>query len=462
MAVEYHASTKTNMDIDDCKIAYKQFFSEERFLSSVNALRNRPFKIASVCLGVLCVLLVAGVIGQSVHYQNVGKEHQNNLNTLSTEKENLQQNLKMVKNEKTNLEVVRDQLQQRNDRITRSNDQLQKNVDSLIKDKRQLQMSESQLQASETAAKNTLKQLNSTNAQLQKDKDVLSTAQKNLQTQYDSVVKRKKELQSSYNSVTTDRDNLQNKFNNATRSREQLQLSYNKLIQKVEDLQDSFNFSTSEKDKIASSHQNLTTQMKLLQETCNTVKKAEKELRASYGLALSQKQEAESVLKNVVAERDELKIQTMNLTVERQQLLETINRLNTSIQDKKCPAGWRKFQYSCYYTSLIKKTWNLSREDCQTKGADLAIITSQEEMNFINRLYSSDKEVWIGLTDGGVEGQWKWVDGNPLNLTFWAKGQPNSHQGRNQDCAEFWHRATGNGDWNDENCGVEQYWICEK
>lgn len=35
MAVEYRAST-TNMDIDDCKIAYKQFFSEEKFLTSGN------------------------------------------------------------------------------------------------------------------------------------------------------------------------------------------------------------------------------------------------------------------------------------------------------------------------------------------------------------------------------------------------------------------------------------------
>lgn len=44
---------------------------------------------------------------------------------------------------------------------------------------------------------------------------------------------------------------------------------------------------------------------------------------------------------------------------------------------------------------------------------------------------------------------------------FWAKNQPNSHQGRNQDCVEFWHRGTGIGDWNDESCTVEQLFICE-
>lgn len=82
-------------------------------------------------------------------------------------------------------------------------------------------------------------------------------------------------------------------------------------------------------------------------------------------------------------------------------------------------------------------------------------------MTFINSLYGSEKEVWIGLTDEGVEGQWKWVDGSPLTTAYWGKNQPNSFDGRNQDCVEFWHRASGNGDWNDENCNVEQNWICE-
>lgn len=82
-------------------------------------------------------------------------------------------------------------------------------------------------------------------------------------------------------------------------------------------------------------------------------------------------------------------------------------------------------------------------------------------MIFINGLHSIDKEVWIGLTDEGVEGQWKWVDGTPLTTTYWGKDQPNSYDGRNQDCVEFWHRATGTGDWNDEHCDVKQYFICE-
>ncbi|MEQ2304081.1 hypothetical protein AMECASPLE_023397 [Ameca splendens] len=218
----------------------------------------------------------------------------------------------------------------------------------------------------------------------------------------------------------------------------------------------------SEKDKLTSSHKNLTTELITLQDMYNILRKAENDLQSSYASVLREKSELESTVKNLTGERDLLKAKADNLTAEQEQLMGTIDKLNASIQEKNCSAGWKKFQYSCYLPSTVKKTWTLSREDCKNKGADLAIVNSKEEMNFLNSLYSSDKEVWIGLTDEGVEGQWKWVDGTLLTLTFWGKGQPNSHQGRDQDCVEFWHRATGDGDWNDENCSIEQNWICEK
>uniref|UniRef100_A0A3B5LIR9 C-type lectin domain-containing protein n=1 Tax=Xiphophorus couchianus TaxID=32473 RepID=A0A3B5LIR9_9TELE len=209
------------------------------------------------------------------------------------------------------------------------------------------------------------------------------------------------------------------------------------------------------------------------------LRKAESTLQSSYGSVQREKSELQSSLKNVTAERDLLKANVDNLTAEQEELLGRIDKLNATLQgnteeilrkvftelrnvfnfvvcntEKHCPAGWRKFQYSCYFPSTTKKTWTLSREDCHSKGADLAIVT-------INLKFLL-KNVWIGLTDGGVEGQWKWVDGTPLTLTFWAQGQPNSHQGRNQDCVEVWLRTKGDGDWNDENCSVEQHWICEK
>uniref|UniRef100_A0A3P9KC74 C-type lectin domain-containing protein n=1 Tax=Oryzias latipes TaxID=8090 RepID=A0A3P9KC74_ORYLA len=462
MAVEYHVSTTTNMDVDDSQIAYRRLFADSRnFRLSVSALRNSPFKVASVCFGLLCVLLLACVIGVKVHYSNVVQNQESNVKDLTTEKENLQQKAKTLQQEKKNLEKTCNQLREENNLSLKTRNQLRSDLNTQGDELRELKNKHSLLETANSGLNKELVQLKADKAQLQRDKETLATAQTALQAQYESAIKLKKNLQESVSFVSKDRDIWQNKYNNATRSRDQLQLSYNSLIQKVEHLQDQFNFSTSEKDKITSSHQNLTIELKTLQTTCEIIKTAQNELQASYNSVVQEKQQLQTRIKNISEERDLLKIKAQNLTAEGNRLQESVNKLNSTIQEKKCPAGWMKFKYSCYFTSSEKNTWEQSREFCRNKTGDLAIINSEEEMAFINTLYKSDQEAWIGLTDGGVEGQWKWVDGTPLTLTFWAKGQPNSHQGRDQDCVEFWHRSKGIGDWNDEGCSVKQNWICE-
>uniref|UniRef100_A0A8C4NQ24 C-type lectin domain-containing protein n=1 Tax=Dicentrarchus labrax TaxID=13489 RepID=A0A8C4NQ24_DICLA len=444
----------------DCSKHHSCIFQDST--DRVYALRNSPFRVATLCLGLLCVILLAGVIGQSVHYQKAEQDRESNLKALSEEKEKLQVDLKTVQKDKRDLQAKSNQLQQQNDLLTKRKEQIQINNNLLTEQTNQLKNSQSELKTSNDALKKAKEELEASKDQLKLSNNALSTAKDLLQKNYDLVIQRKSELQTRYDSVTRDRDNLQNKYNNVTRSKEQLQKDYNALIKDVEHLQDRYNFSSREKDKLESSHQNLTITKETLQANFNVLVKATDELRASYSSLIQEKKELEKSCKNVTVERDWLKTNNDNLTTERDQLQMEVERLNATIQDKKCPSGWKKFEYSCYFTSSSKRTWNRSREYCQTKEADLAIITSQEEMTFINALYGSEKEVWIGLSDEGVEGQWKWVDGTPMTKAFWGKDQPNSHMGRNQDCVEFWHRASGTGDWNDENCAIEQNWICEK
>ncbi|XP_029920228.1 CD209 antigen-like protein E [Myripristis murdjan] len=120
--------------------------------------------------------------------------------------------------------------------------------------------------------------------------------------------------------------------------------------------------------------------------------------------------------------------------------------------------GWLYFNNSLYYFSSARKTWNDSRQDCQSRGADLVIINSREEQEFTGQL---KKLTWIGLTDSETEGIWKWVDGTPLTTSYWGPGEPNSDGGRNEDCGEIRFHDRRNS-WNDESCGSSNFWICEK
>ncbi|XP_025758156.1 CD209 antigen-like protein A [Oreochromis niloticus] len=100
---------------------------------------------------------------------------------------------------------------------------------------------------------------------------------------------------------------------------------------------------------------------------------------------------------------------------------------NCSLQSnhsEKCPDRWTRFGSSCYFKSTERKTWSDSRRDCQDKGADLVMINSKEEQEFINEL-NMRGESWIGLERYSQKHEWKWVDGSLLTETFWAPGKQN-------------------------------------
>uniref|UniRef100_A0A3B4A6A2 C-type lectin domain-containing protein n=1 Tax=Periophthalmus magnuspinnatus TaxID=409849 RepID=A0A3B4A6A2_9GOBI len=102
---------------------------------------------------------------------------------------------------------------------------------------------------------------------------------------------------------------------------------------------------------------------------------------------------------------------------------------------------------SFYYSSNIKRTWEESRRYCQEQGADLIVINSKEEQDFVEIF---EGRSWIGLSDKETEGVWKWVDGSPLTISSWMSGEPNDEFG--EDCVE--RRRDNNGKWtfNDLSC----------
>ncbi|XP_064785642.1 CD209 antigen-like protein E isoform X2 [Oncorhynchus masou masou] len=84
---------------------------------------KRPYKVAALCLGLLCVLLLAGIIGLCVHF--TGQHY-------SPERDQLQTSY-------NNMTKERDQLQINYSTLTKERDQLQTSYSTLTKDRDQLQ-----------------------------------------------------------------------------------------------------------------------------------------------------------------------------------------------------------------------------------------------------------------------------------------------------------------------------------
>ncbi|XP_030207521.1 CD209 antigen-like protein C isoform X2 [Gadus morhua] len=114
---------------------------------------------------------------------------------------------------------------------------------------------------------------------------------------------------------------------------------------------------------------------------------------------------------------------------------------------------WLYFNNTFYLMSSTMKSWKDSREDCLQRNADLVVINSRVEQDFIMRWHI---ESWIGLSIRGTEGNWEWVDGTSITLSYWEVGEPNRYK-QEEDCVEV-----GNNNWADVSCNDLNLWICEK
>ncbi|XP_051259626.1 CD209 antigen-like protein C isoform X2 [Dicentrarchus labrax] len=156
---------------------------------------------------------------------------------------------------------------------------------------------------------------------------------------------------------------------------------------------------------------------------------------------------------SLTEERDLLNARITEMTQE----LERLQSLSKLL--KTYPEGWKMFKDRSYLFSTESGTWDKAREDCRNRGADLAVINSDEEQTFVSKFYKT--YAWIGLTKRGEEGTWKWIDGTPLTLTYWATGQPSngSQDGGEEDCV---HTIKFDNTWNDRSCKLSLPWVCEK
>lgn len=119
---------------------------------------------------------------------------------------------------------------------------------------------------------------------------------------------------------------------------------------------------------------------------------------------------------------------------------------------------------SRYKQGAIRQNWVDAERDCEADGGHLIVIDDEAENTWLAQIAalsltnqkSSHQLAWLGLGDHAVEGEFSWVTGAPLALSFWFSGEPNSLN-KAEDCGEM--RASGA--WNDDRCNAELTYVCE-
>ncbi|XP_041941223.1 C-type lectin domain family 4 member K-like [Alosa sapidissima] len=105
----------------------------------------------------------------------------------------------------------------------------------------------------------------------------------------------------------------------------------------------------------------------------------------------------------VSTEKDVLQTSQPLLWKKHTELKQECNKLQRKLYnlEKFLQQGWSYFNSSIYFISSERKSWSSSRKDCRERSADLVIINSREEQEYLKRF---GVDMWMGLTDADSEG----------------------------------------------------------
>jgi len=83
-----------------------------------------------------------------------------------------------------------------------------------------------------------------------------------------------------------------------------------------------------------------------------------------------------------------------------------------------------------FYRRMNSLNWMAAERQAERWGAHLVVIDNVDEETWLRSQFGTE-EVWIGFSDIKEEGNWVWVNGEPVNYTNWCDGEPNNDSGEN-------------------------------
>ena len=114
-----------------------------------------------------------------------------------------------------------------------------------------------------------------------------------------------------------------------------------------------------------------------------------------------------------------------------------------------------------YYPVYEILHWRDAKAHAESLGGHLATITSEQEHNNVVRTLGlpvmNRYNFWIGASDETLEGDWRWVTGEPFVYALWKDGEPLNDG--NEDYAEY--SKNGGHKWNDANASLYRPYLME-
>ena len=124
-----------------------------------------------------------------------------------------------------------------------------------------------------------------------------------------------------------------------------------------------------------------------------------------------------------------------------------------------CPsAEWKSFRGKCYYRSKFHIAgWSVN-DVCNFgfPGSKAVSVHDLDVNTFLAHDLMGGVSVWIGLHRNSGDSHFTWMDGTPLDWTYWDS-EPT---GTDESCANI-NNVPETGQWGSRDCNRHGGFICE-
>ncbi|RXN35699.1 CD209 antigen-like protein [Labeo rohita] len=434
---------------------------------------SRCLVLITGSLGLICVLLLVFIILQHItitaerdlmkSYKNTVEEFNQTINSLQDEKHQLQNNFNSLSQKKLELEA----------RVTSLSEELKKKtskrgwffVSNELKswsDSRQYcrdRGADLVIINSEVKQHITVEEFNQTINSLQDNYTDLMNEKHQLQNNFSSLSQKKLELESKVTSLSLE-VNMNASEKEGCRSLALITVSLGLIcvlllvfiiLQHIT--------ITAERDLIKSyknTVEEFNQTINSLQDSYTDLMTEKDQLQDNFNSLIQKKLERETRVNNLTDEKGQLQRDFDSLSLKKLELESRVTSLSNELRKKAFKRGYLWGPDGLFMSNELK-SWSDSRQYCRDRGADLVIINSEEKQRHISSFIK--ETVWIGLSDEKQEGSMKWVDDSPLNEGFWAEGEPNNRENRDEDCIELIPSSSALNNWRKQMFGVDHSWF---